>query len=331
MTRVWRAVWKAPRSLRHEGRTVPPGMPAVRKADFSERAVNRRARERLAGALEVDIGDLITDWRQDIKLEDVAVAMVGGNVRVIAGATGSTELEAGLASILTDSFREGVQEGAAIGLRFAPPSLEGVPLSFVDEIAASFIERQGAESAFGLTEETFAGIQETLLSQLGGALTPTEAAQQIGDAAGLNSLQSKAVARFREEITARLIPVPEADTPSVRATIQDEVDRFTARQVRARGALIADTEIQVAIQEGERAFYQVAESLGEVETSLVVRTWKTVFDSRVCPICLPLHNKTARFDEPFLAGAGRGFVMSPPAHPRCRCYITYAPPGEPTA
>jgi len=233
-------------------------MPAVRKISFSERAVNRRARERLAGALEADIGDLLFEWRQAINLADVEVAMVGGNVRIIAGATGATELEAGLAGILTDSFREGVLEGAEIGLRFAPPSLEGVPPTLVTEVAASFIERQGAESALGLTQETIAGIRQTLILQLGDVLTPTQAAQQIGQAAGLNAPQTRAVARFRAQVTARLIPVDvvlgpggvaiEVATPATLATIEDEVARFTARQIRARGALIAETEIQVAIR-----------------------------------------------------------------------------------
>lgn len=45
--------------------------------------------------------------------------------------------------------------------------------------------------------------------------------------------------------------------------------------------------------------------------------WITERDSKVCPICKPLHTKP-RSDW------ARFFPSGPPAHPRCRCYIQYA-------
>lgn len=46
-------------------------------------------------------------------------------------------------------------------------------------------------------------------------------------------------------------------------------------------------------------------------------TWYTRNDSRVCPICEPLH-QTRR------SHWGSLYPQGPPAHPRCRCWIEYA-------
>ena len=47
------------------------------------------------------------------------------------------------------------------------------------------------------------------------------------------------------------------------------------------------------------------------------REWNTAVDELVCPICGPLHGKFAPYGEPFEGG-----YDSPPAHPRCRCWIS---------
>ncbi len=49
---------------------------------------------------------------------------------------------------------------------------------------------------------------------------------------------------------------------------------------------------------------------------LTNRFWRTASDDRVCAICSPLDGQEAR------VWAGR-FPAGPPAHPNCRCYVTY--------
>lgn len=47
------------------------------------------------------------------------------------------------------------------------------------------------------------------------------------------------------------------------------------------------------------------------------KVWKTALDERVCNVCRPLHNEIAGIYQPFSIG-----LMSPPAHPNCRCWLS---------
>ena len=48
-----------------------------------------------------------------------------------------------------------------------------------------------------------------------------------------------------------------------------------------------------------------------------LKRWNTGVDELVCPICRPLHRMTVPMNEHFPGG-----YDGPPAHPRCRCFLT---------
>lgn len=80
-----------------------------------------------------------------------------------------------------------------------------------------------------------------------------------------------------------------------------------------RAARIAATEVTRAITVGEGLILVIL--LAETGKKLIP-IWYTEMDARVCPICAPLH------------GTGpptwrRVAVGGPPAHPNCRCHLTY--------
>ena len=75
-----------------------------------------------------------------------------------------------------------------------------------------------------------------------------------------------------------------------------------------RAEMIAVTETTRAAVEGERAYAaQMEKEFGVA----MVGTWHTANDERVCPICSPKHNQVITDGE------------YPPAHPRCRCWVTF--------
>lgn len=77
----------------------------------------------------------------------------------------------------------------------------------------------------------------------------------------------------------------------------------------ARAQAIAVTEVTRAYAEGNLASWRAS---GFIER----KEWRTNNDELVCPVCGPLAGQVAD-----LNGAFKGGIESPPAHPRCRCWI----------
>lgn len=76
-----------------------------------------------------------------------------------------------------------------------------------------------------------------------------------------------------------------------------------------RAEMIAVTEVTRASVEGERALASEIEKVG----LKLIAIWQTSNDSKVCPICSPKNQM------PVTDG------LYPPAHVRCRCWISYSP------
>lgn len=77
-----------------------------------------------------------------------------------------------------------------------------------------------------------------------------------------------------------------------------------------RAHMIAVTEVTRAFAEGNMAAWRAS---GVIER----RRWNTNNDELVCPVCGPLADKVTGLDTPFEGG-----ITAPPAHPRCRCWLT---------
>jgi len=111
----------------------------------------------------------------------------------------------------------------------------------------------------------------------------------------------------------------------IEATGRDVVARAVARFIEAgkpleelagelasiysgpRAAMIASTETTRAFYEGQVASFRGSGVIKKME-------WRTARDERVCPTCGPLHGKRT-------AMGGTFDGITPPAHPRCRCWI----------
>jgi SPP1 gp7 family putative phage head morphogenesis protein len=88
-------------------------------------------------------------------------------------------------------------------------------------------------------------------------------------------------------------------------------DLNTVISPRWRAELIARTETT-------RAINQAARLVAQDQAAVKRLVWYTRLDELVCPICFPLHGKTATKEGLFPGG-----FSGPPAHPRCRCRTAY--------
>lgn len=96
---------------------------------------------------------------------------------------------------------------------------------------------------------------------------------------------------------------------SSRASLERQLRAMALSTSRAKG--IAETEVTRAFAHANRAAWLRSPSVENME-------WETVRDERVCPICRPLQGKVVDLDGAF---GGASFSI-PPAHSRCRCWIT---------
>lgn len=79
----------------------------------------------------------------------------------------------------------------------------------------------------------------------------------------------------------------------------------------------------IGITEATKAYAKGNELLWKASAVVDRRQWNTAADELVCPICGPLNGQVRELGKPFDGG-----IDNPPAHPRCRCWITPVVVGE---
>lgn len=102
--------------------------------------------------------------------------------------------------------------------------------------------------------------------------------------------------------------------------------RYSARQSRYRGYMIARTELAFAYNKGEQI--GVVEAVNQGMMGETVKVWCTADDERVCEICGGLEGKTVALTDGFnfptrLRATEPTIDQTPPAHPHCRCAVLY--------
>jgi SPP1 gp7 family putative phage head morphogenesis protein len=91
-------------------------------------------------------------------------------------------------------------------------------------------------------------------------------------------------------------------------TLSQIAERLAPAFGRQRADVIATTELTRAAAQATVASQEYLRQAGVN----MVMIWQTNNDERTCPICVPRNG----------ARQGEGWDEPPPAHPRCRCYVT---------
>lgn len=325
-----------------KARSRPRG-PVLKVQRREERRENLEAREALVARLAPALVDVFDDWRVGVDQGRLEATISSGLLTVDSAVLGIDGLEVAMAEAISPHLEDAIAAGGQIGLRFS--GVEGVDIDpqRITIAGRAWLEfGDGAARVTRVTQDTKRTVGMIVSDVLGDAISPSQAAKDIGRAVGLTPIQANALRRFEAaQIAALVDPADRAlaqavvgprgglgvlrgvDTQLAREAVGVNVERYRDRLLRQRGTLIAETEVQNAILEGETLFWQESIRAGLVEEDTLEKTWFTVQDARVCQICAPLHGKTIPFTDSF---SSLGFTgLGPPAHPRCRCYLTYEP------
>lgn len=136
------------------------------------------------------------------------------------------------------------------------------------------------------------------------------------------SLVAEDAARWASEYSYNLVT---GLTDTTRRVLQEKVTQFIREPGRTIGDLMADLEPyfgkmraqMIAVTETTRAFAEgekVSVAQAQAYGFRMVAIWHTNRDELVCSICAPADGKP----EPEW-----GLATGPPAHPRCRCWVTH--------
>lgn len=279
-----------------------------------EREANISARERIANRVSRDILLAIeaTSVEFDPLLRPGVVDSADGFhfVSRLPWETFRTDIVEALA----EGYEEALREGWVIGIEFAPfgeqPDLED-PAD--DPALVAWLFAEAREKAGIIIENSQKALEHEFNRFRALGLEPGEMSDRLAPMVGLTLPEARSIDNNRLFLIA-------AGLLTAREIIR--AGRQRRDRLRAQRALrIAQSEAQTGIQRGELAVVTQMIREGRIPET-VVKTWITVLDERVCPVCRPLHGIQAKLNDAFFSI--RGIIESPPAHPLCRCFMEFS-------
>lgn len=173
----------------------------------------------------------------------------------------------------------------------------------------NFIQTKGAQLVREISVTQFGAIN-TLVRQaaLSDTMSVDQLAKAIRPCIGLTQRQAQATQNYYNNL------VQQGYTPKQALRMQAT---YAERMHRRRAATIAQTELAFAYNYGQYAMMEEAINNGLILPG-VTKKWYTALDERVCDVCGKIDGQEVPLKENFSIG-----VLLPPAHPNCRCTVTY--------
>lgn len=188
----------------------------------------------------------------------------------------------------------------------------------------SWSDNRAAEFVTSVTRDQVKGLREVIKMATQTGMSVDELSHVIRPMVGLNWQQSRANMRYYETMVNNGMSHTKA---------LDKAIRYSARQSRYRGYMIARTELSFSYNQGSLFGIEQAQAQGLMGD--VVKIWCTADDERDCDLCNELERQSRAAVET-MGGIGLrddfdfrtkltdiGIKRTPPAHPHCRCTIIY--------
>lgn len=245
------------------------------------------------GVEEVELFErLIAEWRQDYSIFVM---------RYVAPAWVEAIEEAN--SRLRRRFPDWTWDGFADGIK-----------EWTDTAAAQFVTNVTAEQIGAIREAVRLATQAHTMGvdELGRVIRPM---------VGLNQRQARATWNYYNKLL-------ETGVKERRAV--ELATRYSARQSRYRGQMIARTELGFAYNQGAHMGVKAAQSANLMGPCR--KRWCIAKSERNCEVCKALDGKIIEMDDEFNFHTNLtypGIRLHPPAHPHCMCGVLYeeiAPP-----
>lgn len=196
--------------------------------------------------------------------------------------------------------------------------------------ALKWIEQHAAELVVDVSESTKLAIRAQIEQMFREGIPPDRMARRLREIVGLTQREAQAVENFRRKLELENAKrIAEQRKPLAQDSIDLPVQQYADRLLRQRAERIARTESIRASAEGQQELWSQAREQGYLEPARTKRAWLVTPDERLCPICAPLaaDKFLVGLEEPFPLETG-DLVMTPPAHPQCRCAVGLVFPDD---
>jgi hypothetical protein len=204
-------------------------------------------------------------------------------------------------------------KGAQRAVRDITPAFDLVP-----QRAVAAAERHAGDLVTGITEEARRAVAGIIIRSQREGRSVEATAAEVRQVVGLNPRWANAVANRR-----RVLEAEDARPERVEQIVTAYRDRLLDTQART----IARTELARASNLGALEGYRQAVEAGAFPEGMV-RVWVTAHDDRRCPVCRPLDGvQVEGLEEKWATAAGA--ILTPPAHPGCRCRMVAKPASRP--
>lgn len=230
-------------------------------------------------------------------------------------------------SISPKAPADGIVDAQEISITFDGTNPEAV--RWAETESATQITNIDRQSRMAVT----IAIRSLLAESFVAGIPTRKLARMIRPLIGLLPRDAAAVANLRKRLTKAnggtlvkagkvRIRVPPGGASA--ALIDKATNAYSTRLLNARALNIARTETIRASNEGLRQLWNQNRAAGLL-TGNEKKVWIVTPDNRLCPVCAGIAGQLRGVNEFFDTGSF-GLVMTPPAHPSCRCAMGLVKP-----
>ncbi len=203
----------------------------------------------------------------------------------------------------------------------------GVSFDLVPERAVAIAEAHAGELVDAITATARDAVRQIIARGMREGRSVDAVAAEVRSVIGLHPRWANAVANRRRALESM-------KNPPAPARIDRLVAQYRERLLTHQARTIARTELMRASNLGTLEGHRQALAAGTYPNG-IVREWVTApetkrsgaADNRTCAVCRPMNGRRVEgVDTPFVTSLGP--VLSPPAHPACRCRTILIPKGQ---
>lgn len=222
------------------------------------------------------------------------------------------------------------EKGVLNGNLYAGAVLSGVvttgdlrtTLATIDSQAVRWAQDNSAKLVTNISAEIRQNINFLVTESMSGDFTVNSLARQIKMIVPLTDRYTTAVLTRQNSLLDGFLKggMKLADAQEKALSMSET---YADKLTRSRALTIARTEVMGAAGEGRLNAWGAMMIQGIIPQD-AQKVWMTAEDERVCPICGDLDGETVPMGSEFSVG-----VMTIPAHPNCRCDVSYLPSPTP--